>query len=467
MNVTQTNAEGLKREYKITVPAGHISALVESRLEEVGRTVRLPGFRPGKIPMALLRKRYGQSVMGEVIERAVDEGARKALDENAVRPAQQPKVEITSYNEGGDLEFTVAVETLPDIEPIDFKAISIEKLVATIEDAAVDKAMMQIAENRPSSQTVTADRGAQSGDIALIDFLGKVDGVAFEGGKAEDYELTLGSGSFIPGFEDQLIGAKAGQDVLVKVTFPAEYGNSDLAGKDATFDVKVKELREKGVTAVDEDLAKALGLESLEALKTAVREELGREYANASRLKAKRQLLDALSDQAKFTVPQGMVDSEFEAIWKQIEQAKTNGTLDESDKAKSDEELQAEYRAIGERRVRLGLLLSDIGQKNNIQVTQDDLNRAMMNEARRFPGQEHLVFQYYQKNQDAMNALRAPIYEDKVVDFILELASVTEKTVSAEALLGEVEDGSAEEGKPAEGEAKPKRASKKKAEASE
>ena len=466
MNVTQTNADGLKREYKITVPAGHISALVESRLAEVGRTARLPGFRPGKIPMALLRKRYGQSIMGEVIEQAVDEGARKALDENAIRPAQQPKVEITSYNEGGDLEFTVAVETLPDIEPIDFKAVSIEKLVAAVDETAVDKAVAQIAENRPSSQPVTDDRGAQAGDVVLIDFLGKVDGVAFEGGKAEGYELTLGSGSFIPGFEDQLIGAKVGQDVLVKVTFPSEYGNSELAGKDATFDVKVNELREKSATPIDEDLAKALGLESLEALKNAVREELGREYANASRLKSKRQLLDALAERATFTVPQGMVDAEFEAIWKQIEQAKTNGTLDDADKAKSDEELQAEYRAIGERRVRLGLLLSDIGQKNSIQVTQDDLNRAMMNEARRYPGQEHLVFQYYQKNQDAMNALRAPIYEDKVVDFILELAAVTEKSVSAEILLGDPEDGAAEEAKP-EGETKPKKASKKKAEAGE
>lgn len=466
MQVTQTNADGLKREFKVVVPAGHIESLVQSRLEEVGRSVKIPGFRPGKVPMPLLKKKYGQSVMGEVIEQAVDEGARKAINDNQLRPAMQPKVDITAFDEGGDLEFTVAIETLPEIELIDFKAIELERPVAEIPESEIDKALQNIAERRETTEAITEDRGAAEGDVVVIDFEGKLDGVPFPGGKAEGYSLKLGSGTFIPGFEDQLKGAKKGQDVTVTVKFPEDYGAEELAGKEAEFACKVHEISVAKPAEINDEMAKSMGLETLDELKKAIREEIERDYKSVSRARAKRQLLDILADRQVFEVPGGMVDAEFDAIWKQLQQAKEQGNLDPADAGKSDEELTAEYKTIAERRVRLGLLLSEVGRQNNIQISQDDLNRAVMNEARRFPGQEHLVFQYYTKNQDALNSLRAPIFEDKVVDFILELAKVTDKTVSVEDLM---KDPDAEEAAgEAKAEAKPKKkATKKKAEGSE
>jgi len=435
MNVTQTNADGLKREFKIVVPAGHIASLVDARLVEVGRTVNIPGFRPGKVPQGLLKKKYGPSVLGEVIEKAVDDGTRQALEENSIRPAVQPKVEITAFAEGADLEFTVSVETLPEIELIDFKTISLEKPVAEVAEDEIEKSLQRIAENRKSFEAVAEARPAQTGDVLLINFEGKLDGVPFAGGKAEDYSLELGSGTFIPGFEDQLIGTTAGQDLVVKVTFPADYGSDQLAGKDAEFDVTVKELRQSKTAGIDDELAKGMNFEGLEALKQAIRDEIIRDYAEVSRSRVKRALLDQLSEKQLFEVPSSLVDSEFEGIWKQLEEAKQNGSLDAADAGKSDDELKSEYRVIAERRVRLGLVLAEVGRKNTISISQEDLNRAVLAEARRYPGQEQLVFQYYSKNQDALNSLRAPIFEDKCVDFILELASITEKTVSIEELL--------------------------------
>lgn len=446
MHVTQTNTDGLKREFKVVVPAGHIETKVQDKLEDLGRTVRLPGFRPGKIPMALLRKKYGSSVMGEVLEGVVNDGTRQAIDEHQVRPAVQPKVEITSYSQGADLEFTIAMETLPDVAQPDFAAIELQKPVAAVSDEEIGKALERIAAGREQSEPLGEDRKSQAGDVAVIDFVGRVDGVEFEGGKGEDYSLKLGSGTFIPGFEDQLIGAAAGDKVAVKVTFPAEYGHPPLAGKDAEFEVTVKELRVPAPAAIDDELAKSVGMDDLAALRKAVREQIEQGYAAASRNHLKRGLLDALAERNDFAVPQSMVDLEFDAIWKQIEKDKEAGRLDAEDQGKSEDDLKADYRKIAERRVRLGLLLSDVGRQNDITVTQDDLNRAIMNEARRFPGQEHLVFQYYQKNQDAVNALRAPIFEEKVIDFAIELAKVTEKPVSADELMKEPEGPAAAEG---------------------
>ncbi|WP_142848503.1 trigger factor [Telmatospirillum sp. J64-1] len=446
MQVTQTNADGLKREFKVVVPAGQIEEKVQDRLTEVGRTVRLPGFRPGKVPMPLLRKKYLPSIMGEVLEAMVNEGTRTAITDNNLRPAIQPKVEITSFEEGSDLEFAVAMELLPEFETMDFSKIELEREKVEIAEEEINKALETIAERQ--SKTEPADREAKSGDVAVIDFVGRLNGEEFPGGKAEGYSLKLGSGTFIPGFEDQLIGAKAGEERIVTVTFPEEYGNEELAGKPAEFTVKVTEVREVVPTPIDDELAKAVGLESLDALKNALREEMGRDYTAVARNKVKRKLLDALAEGHDFAVPQSMVDMEFDAIWQQLQKDKEEGRLDEADKAKSEDELKAEYRGIAERRVRLGLVLSEVGRKNNIQVNQDDLNRALMAEARRFPGQEQLVFQYYQKNPDAMNSLRAPVYEDKVIDFILELAKVSDKAVTAEELMKDP-DAEGEE-KPAE-----------------
>lgn len=437
MQVTQTNADGLKREFKVVVPAGQIEEMVTSRLVDMGKKAQLPGFRPGKAPLALLRKKYGGSVTGEVLETAVNEGTTKAIDDNALKPAMQPKIEVTAYGDGKDLEFTVAVETLPAIEPVDLASIAVERPVAEVPDEEIAKALGQLAERRKSSEKIEETRKAANGDVVLIDFLGKRGGEAFAGGSAEDFELVLGSGMFIPGFEEQLVGTEPGQDVVVRVTFPEAYGNKELAGQPVEFDVKVKELRRQVPAPVDDELAKGMGLDDLEALKKALREEFARDYASRSRAHAKRALLDVLAERHDFPVPQGMLDLEFGAIWKQVEKQKAEGQLDDEDKGKTDDELTAEYRAIAERRVRLGLLLSEVGQRANISVTQEDLNRALMNEARRFPGQEHLVFQYYQKNQDAMNSLRAPIYEDKVIDHILGLASVTDKPVPPAELMTE------------------------------
>jgi trigger factor len=462
MQVTEINADGLKREFKVVVPAGQLEARTETRLAEIAREVRLPGFRPGKVPMKIVRQKYGASIMGEVLEAAVNEGTGSAIQEKGLKPAMQPKVEITSYAEGKDLEFTVALEVLPEITAMDFATISLEREKAEAPEDEVADTLNRIAERHEGSETV--ERASKAGDMVVIDFVGKKDGVAFPGGSAEGYSLKLGSNTFIPGFEDQLVGKKAGASVVVDVTFPEGYGNEELAGKPAQFDVTVHEVRATKPAAVDDELAKKVGMDSVDALKQAIKDEIIREMDTLSRSKLKRALLDVLAAKHDFQVPEGMVEQEFEAIWKQVEQDKEAGRLDPSDAGKDDDTLKADYRALSERRVRLGLLLADVGQKNSVQVTQDDLNKALVDEARRFPGQEHLVFQYYKSNPDALNSLRAPIFEDKVVDFILELAKVADKSVSA-ADLRKDPDQPAEEAK---AEAKPKKkATKKKAESAE
>ncbi|HXP96702.1 MAG TPA: trigger factor [Telmatospirillum sp.] len=434
MQVTQTNADGLKHEFKVVIPAGHLEEKVSIRLVEVGRTVRIPGFRPGKVPMGILRKKYLSSVMGEVLEAVVNDGTQHALVEHKLRPAVQPKVEITSFKEGSDLEFTIAVETLPEVKITGLGDVAIEKPVAEVSDAAVDEALQNIADRQEKTEAAEKAYAADSGDVVVIDFLGKLNGEPFDGGKAEGYSLKLGSGSFIPGFEEQLIGVKADDERVVKVTFPAEYGSEALAGKDAEFDIKVHEVRKVVPPSIDDALAQSVGLGTLDELKKAIREEIEREYGSLSRAHVKRRLLDQLALQYDFVVPESMVDLEFDAIWKQLEKDKADGRLDAADQGKTDEVLKEEYRTIATRRVRLGLVLSEVGRENNITIVQDDLNRAVMAEARRYPGQEQMVFQYFQKNADALNGLRAPIFEEKVIDFILEMAKVTEKVVSIDDL---------------------------------
>jgi trigger factor len=436
MNVTETAHEGLSRSWRVVVPATEIGANVDRKLAEISKTIKLPGFRPGKVPMSVVKKRYGQSVMGEVLEQTVQDSSSKLLDDNSVRPALQPKIEVVSFDgEGSDLEYTMAVEALPEIEPADVTDVKLERVVAAVEDKAVDEAIDRIANNNKSFEPVKKKRAAKEGDQLVIDFAGKVDGEARPGMDGQDYPLELGTGSFIPGFEEQLIGIKPGEVKTIEVTFPEQYHAEELAGKKAEFEVTAKELRAPAKTEVDDEFAKKLGLTDLEALKKLARDQIEGEYGRLTRLKLKRSLMDALAERHDFPVPQGMVDLEFEAIWKQVQPE-----LTEDEKKKPEDELKAEYRAIAERRVRLGLLLSEIGKRNSVQVTQEELNRGLIAEARRFPGQEREVLEAYRNNPRALDSLRAPIYEDKVVDHILGTVTLTDRSVTPEELAREDEE---------------------------
>jgi len=448
MQITETNADGLKREFRVVVASSDIEEKVNDRLVEIGRQVRLPGFRPGKVPMTVLKKRFGSSVMGEVLEKAVSDSSSQAMQERGLRPALQPKIEIVSFKEGADLEYKMNLELLPEIQPVDLATIEVERLRPDVPEAKIDETLQKIAEQHRKSDKV--EREARSGDAVVIDFVGRIDGTEFPGGAAQDHKLELGSSSFIAGFEDQLIGAKAGDKRDVKVTFPQEYGSEELAGKDAAFEVTVKEVQEFRPPAIDDDLAKEIGFENLEEMRKMARERIERDYGNVARLRLKRQLLDKLAERHDFPVPPGMVEFEFEAIWKQLEQERAqNKELAGEDAGKSEDELRTEYRQIAERRVRLGLLLAEIGRTNNISVGQEEVNRAVIEQARRHPGHERQVIELYRNNEQALAQLRAPIYEDKVIDFIIEMAKVTDKEVTPEEFLeAEKEEFAAAEANP-------------------
>jgi trigger factor len=432
MNVTETAHEGLNRTWRVVVPATEIGANVDRRLTELSKTIKLPGFRPGKVPLSLVKKRYGSSIMGEVLEKTVQDSSSKLLQDNDVRPALEPKIEVVSFAEGTDLEYTMAVEALPDIEPADLTGVSLERVVAPVDDKAVDEAIDRIANNNRDFEPVKKKRAAKTGDQLLIDFAGTVDGEARPGMDGKDYPLELGAGNFIPGFEDQLIGIKPEETKTITVTFPEQYHATELAGKEAQFEVTAKELRAPVKTEVNDEFAKKLGLTDLETLKKMAREQIEGEYGRLTRLKLKRSLMDALAERHDFPVPQGMVELEFESIWKQVQ-----AELTDEEKAKPEDEVKAEYRTIAERRVRLGLLLSEIGKRNTIQVTQEELNRGLIAEARRYPGQEREVLDAYRNNPRALDVLRAPIYEDKVVDHILGTVTLTDRSVTPEELARE------------------------------
>ena len=440
MQITQTNADGLKRNFKIVVAAADISRATDDKLRALSGQVNLPGFRPGKAPLGLLKKQYGKSVLGEVLQEQVNTATAKALEDNKLRPALQPKVEIQKFDDGTDLEYTVEVEVMPDVQPADFRQMTLEKLVADIPDADVDSALERIAQGQKEYEDVTEARPAAKGDGLVIDFLGKVDGVAFDGGAAKDYTLELGSNTFIPGFEDQLVGANVGDKKEVNVTFPAEYGNKDLAGKAAVFEVEVKALKAAKPVTIDDEFAKKMGLDSVAALKDAVRKQIEQEYNGVSRSRLKRKLLDQLADGHSFPVPQGMVDMEFEQIWQQLQGESPEAVAEREKSGKTEDELKVEYRGIAERRVRLGLLLAHVGQDAKIEVKQEELTRAVMEQARRFPGQEKQVLEFFRSNEQATNSLRAPIFEDKVVDYILELAKVSEKKVGTAELMADPDE---------------------------
>lgn len=445
MQVTETKNEGLSREFAISVPAADIEDRVAARLAELVGQVNIPGFRPGKVPVKLIRQRYGDAVKGEVLQAAVAETTSKALADRELQPAMQPKIEVTNFEDGKDLEFTIAVDILPVIDPVDFRTIELENLTAEVEDSQVEEALERMAEDFGKTEPIAKARKSKEGDTVVIDFEGFVGGEAFDGGKGEDYHLELGSARFIPGFETQLVGANAGDHVKVEVTFPEGYGNAELAGKDGVFEVDIKEIREKVKSTIDDEFAKSMGLEGIDALRTQVKERLQADYGNVSRERLKRQLLDKLDESHEFDAPEGMVEAELESIWNQFEAARKNDEIDPEDKEKSDDDIRDEFRTIAQRRVRLGLLLAAVGQRNNIEVTQEEMNRALIRQAQNFPGQERQIIETYQKNENLMASLRAPIFEDKVVDFILELAKVTDKSVSIDDLMKDPSEEAAEE----------------------
>lgn len=442
MQVTEVSNEGLKRQYKILVPANDISTQIDQRLGEIGKQARIPGFRPGKAPLSLLKKQYGQALMGEILEKTVNESSQRTIADRGLRPATQPKVEIVKFGDGEDLEFSMDFEILPEIAPIDFAQIELERLKVDITDDMIQETLQRVADQSRQRKPAPEGHAAEKGDVVVIDFVGKIDGTAFDNGSAENYELELGSNSFIPGFEDQLVGAKAGEKREVNVDFPGDYGAADLAGKAAVFECTVKEVLTAAPRPIDDELAKANGFDNLDGLRNAIRQRLEMEYNGLGRLRMKRQLLDKLAERADFAVPDSLVEAEFNSIWQRVEEARKQGekVVDED-----EEKSRKEYRDIAVRRVRLGLLLAEIGRQNNIQITPDEMNRAMAAEAQRYPGQEKQVIEFFQNNAQARDSLRAPLFEDKTVDFVFELANVKERTVTREELAKDPDEEAAGE----------------------
>jgi trigger factor len=446
MRVTQTVSDGLKREFRITVPNDEVESQIASRLDELGRTIRLPGFRPGKVPPQLLRRRYGPSVRGEVLESTLQDSTAEAIREQNLRPAMPPKLDIVSFDEGADLEYRMSVELLPDIPEPHFADLGLERLVVDIPDDQVDRAIERIAEQQRKSELI--ERPAEIGDILVVDLDGRVEDREIPGAGGKDRQLILGAEGFVRGFEEQLIGAVAGEHRVVGVTFPQDYGVVDLAGKEAVFAVDVKEVRQRAPLAIDDELGKAVGLESLAELRQEVQQRMQRDFAAAARLRLKRSLLDKLAERSDFPVPAGMVELEFETIWAEhqaaappaAEPAEERPGDDESGGAAAadsvaEDAAKTEYRALAERRVRLGLLLAEVGRANNITVTQEELNEALIREARRHVGQERQVLDFFRQHPEAASRLRAPIFEDKVVDFIVELAKPEERRVTPQELF--------------------------------
>lgn len=440
MQVKELKKDGLNHALEVTVGADEIEKMVESRLKDVAKSVRISGFRPGKAPLNIMKQRYGKAVMGEVLESAVNDTSQNALSEKGLRPALQPKIEVKSFDEGKDLVYTMEVETLPEFKLGDFKGLKLERQIAKPDDKSIDEALERIAEQNTKPEAIKGDRASKDGDVLLIDFHGRTaeDNVEHDGMHSHDHALKLGSGSFIPGFEDQLIGKKAGEKVEVKVTFPEQYGAQHLAGRDAIFDVDVKEIQEAKAPKVDDEFAKSLGLDDLKALRDAVAEQIQKEFDQHSRLKLKKVLLDQLDDMHDMDIPPSMLDMEYQNILQQIQvQAGRNPQDAEKDIEAGEKE---ELKSIAERRVRLGLILAEIGNQNNTTVSDIDLQKAVIAEAQKYPGQEKEVFDYYAKNQQALESIRAPLFEEKVVDYILELAEVKDKEVSIEELTADDED---------------------------
>lgn len=444
MQVTQTSSEGLKREFKITIPATDLDAKLSERLEGLKSRVRINGFRPGKVPTQHLRRMYGKQVMGEVIQEMIGESNRRIVEENNIKLAMQPNVKLpedeaevaAALEAKGDLVFDVAVEVLPTIKLSDLKEIKAEKPVADVSDSEINETLERLAkQNRSFSPKDKKGAKAADGDRVTIDFKGEIDGVAFDGGSGEDMAVEIGAGNFIPGFEEQLVGAKIGETRELDVSFPADYGRKDLAGKPVKFTVTVKQLEAPGELTIDDELAKSVGMESLDKLKEAIKEQHERDLTAVSRQRLKRSLLDALDESHAFELPPTLVEQEFSIVWNQVERDLSQSGKTFEDEGKSEDETRAEYKKIAERRVRLGLVLAEIGEKNDIKVSDDEVTRAVVDRARQFPGKEQQVWEYYRNNPEALAELRAPLFEEKVIDYIAGLAQVTEKKVSRDELI--------------------------------
>lgn len=439
MSVTETLNEGLKRGYKIVVPASDLDAKVNEKLAEAQPEVEMKGFRKGKVPMALLKKNFGQRLMGEAMQEAVDGAMNAHFEETGHRPAMQPEVKMTNddWKEGDDVEVEMTYEALPDIPDVDLTGLKLERLVVKASDEEVNEALTNLAENAQNFEDRKKGSKAKDGDQVVLDFVGKIDGEAFDGGSAEDFPLVLGSGQFIPGFEEQLVGVKAGEEKDVTVSFPEEYGAENLAGKEAVFSCTIKEVKEPKAAEIDDDLAQKYGAENLEALKTQVTERLEAEYAGAARQVMKRGLLDELDGKVSFDLPPSLVDAEAQQIAHQLWHEE-NPDVQGHDHPEI--EVTDDAKKLAERRVRLGLVLADIGQKAEVQVTDAEFTQAVMNQARQYPGQERQFFDFVQQNPQMRQQIQAPLFEDKVVDHIAEQAEVTEKEVSKEELEKAVED---------------------------
>ncbi len=442
MQVTETTTEGLKREFRVVLPASDLESRVTERLTEMKDRVRINGFRPGKVPVAHLRRIYGRSVMAETIDQMVRETNAQIVTERGLKLAMDPKItmpEETGVIEGvidgkADLSYMVAVEVVPQITLADFKGVTLEKLVTDVTDEDIAGAVQKIADQNKPYTAKPEGAKAETGDRVVISFTGTINGEAFEGGSGEDVPVDIGSNSFIPGFEDQLVGIAAGENRTVDVTFPTNYTAEKLAGQAASFAVTAKSVSSPGTVTVDDEFAKSLGLESLDKLREAIKERIAREYAGVSRQKLKRALLDQLDTLHKFEAPPTLVEEEFTNVWSTVTADLKSQNRTFEDEGTTEEKARAEYRGIADRRVRLGLVLAEIGEKNNIKVSEDEMSRALVERVRQYPGQERQVWDYYQKNANALAGVRAPLYEEKVVDFVVELANVTEKKVTREEL---------------------------------
>jgi trigger factor len=451
MQVTETLSEGLKREYKVVVPASELDEKVNKRLDELKAQVRINGFRPGKVPVSHLKRMYGRATMAEVIEATVRDANNQIVTEHGFKLAADPKVTLPQeegaveelINGKSDLNYTMALEIVPAIELANFKNIKLTRLTADVADSEIDEALGRIAEqNKPFTPKAEGEKAAQ-GDRVVISYAGSINGEAFEGGSGDDAPVLLGSNTFIPGFEDQIVGMGVGETRTLKVKFPEHYQAENLAGKDAEFVVTAKSIEAPGTVSIDDAFAKGLGMESLESLRAAVKDRIVHEHQGMSRQKIKRGLLDELDKLHKFEPPPTLVEEEFDRVWKSVLQEMETEKKTFADENTTEEKAKAEYRAIAERRVRLGLVLAEIGEKNTITVTDEELNRSVMERVRQFPGQEQRVYEYFRSNPQAVAGLRAPIFEEKVVDFLLELADVTENKVSREELYKDDEPAAA------------------------
>jgi trigger factor len=440
MQITEIVSEGLRREFKVVIPAVDLDERLTGRIEEMKPKVHLKGFRPGKAPVSFLKKTYGKSMMGEIVQDAVNESSEKAVKDNSLKPALPPRVDLVSelqqvVDGKSDLEFTLKVDLMPDFEVSDVAKLTVERLVGEVGDEDVEAEVKRLAELAKTWTAREEGAAAEQGDLTVIDYVGKVDGQEFAGGKGQDFNLQIGNSALIAGFDEQLVGARKGETREVKVTFPSDYPEQKLAGKPAVFDVTVKEIKQPDPLQFDDELAKKFGLNTLDELKERSRESLKGEFSRASRMHLKRRVLDALDAAHAFPLPPAMVETEFSGIWSQVEAELKREGKTPADEGKSEDELKKEYRGIAERRVRLGLVLSKVGEQNGLTVSQEEIQRAVSARARAFPGQEQQVIKYYTSSPQALAELRAPLFEEKVVDFIAELAQVNDRKVSREILF--------------------------------